>query len=730
MESNPQTVYIQYNDSCPTPERDFMPHQQAPSPVRHLSSVALPDAVATCAMLSLSGQEYRISAAEEMARTLDYTGVSSDVELLVEFLADSQQHYSRTSMPARSIVTAGAIVRAHACEGCAGDASPPSVGLHARVIIEIGDMNDARYAESDVSDAGDAALSVVDESTSSPPSILSRAYGYLKIIPCYIWMFLASSLSSFGHALLSLSNYPMTSSFVVCAIFIFGLHASGIVSDTPAGFCVDPQRQSYSLSSSLVREVAPGADQRDYTSIDFPAFPALAVQSCALSQLEANSAASSELALNVNHAELAVTDTASMVKTSRHPSRKGSLARAPESYASEARIVGRLLYYLSVELGGAVDNILASDECAVRALAAPQEAIELRSATAMMLCSAMHLLASEVANELSDASIFAAVLDALEAKLSGLRVVNENDSMSTGSTVDWTKLGSRQGVSNSLTVSKCRTASIPANVVPLLASRRPAVYPSILRSRAPDEALWGRLLLLRAWLQAATATALEVMRMCSSGGARQTCYTEIEPLLLLMRSPLSFVIVAQWYSYRVDPSWSARRMRRAVCGKLSKQVGRQIARLAHGSLLASPAGLSFSATTGEHRTRPSILSEAGNVRRQRPRLFRKQAAVVDERTVILVRHGLRGSRAETLAQIAISHSSAHFKGTSFALRSPAHQLSRTVSLLELAENAGIVAPSLAGGSAREDRSTPLTAPFQNDGRLETLSRSSRVPSQT
>ncbi len=91
----------------------------------------------------------------------------------------------------------------------------------------------------------------------------------------------------------------------------------------------------------------------DLQRIDFPGL--MAVQSRMLDELLAHSAAGSQLALSVKHAELAVKDLGIVVRASNLTS-KTVLARSLDEFAQDAKVVGRELQQLSAKLYGAVDK--------------------------------------------------------------------------------------------------------------------------------------------------------------------------------------------------------------------------------------------------------------------------------------------------------------------------------------------------------------------------------------
>lgn len=96
-----------------------------------------------------------------------------------------------------------------------------------------------------------------------------------------------------------------------------------------------------------------GRKAHDYDRIDFPAL--MAVQSRTLDQLLAHSAAGSQLAVGVKHAELAVKDLSIVVRASNLTS-KDILGRTLEEFAQQARGAARDLQQLSAKLYGAVDT--------------------------------------------------------------------------------------------------------------------------------------------------------------------------------------------------------------------------------------------------------------------------------------------------------------------------------------------------------------------------------------
>ncbi len=96
-----------------------------------------------------------------------------------------------------------------------------------------------------------------------------------------------------------------------------------------------------------------GRKAHEYERIDFPAL--MAVQSRTLDQLLAHSAAGSQLALGVKHAELAVKDLTIVIKASNLTS-KDILGRSLEEFAQQAKGAARDLQQLSAKLYGAVDT--------------------------------------------------------------------------------------------------------------------------------------------------------------------------------------------------------------------------------------------------------------------------------------------------------------------------------------------------------------------------------------
>ncbi len=86
---------------------------------------------------------------------------------------------------------------------------------------------------------------------------------------------------------------------------------------------------------------------------DFPSL--MTLQSQTLEQLLSHSAAGSQLAVGVKHAELAVKDLSIIVKAS-NLTIKHELSDALTDFAMDAKIVGRELQQLSAKLYGAVDQ--------------------------------------------------------------------------------------------------------------------------------------------------------------------------------------------------------------------------------------------------------------------------------------------------------------------------------------------------------------------------------------
>lgn len=93
-----------------------------------------------------------------------------------------------------------------------------------------------------------------------------------------------------------------------------------------------------------------------YERIDFPAL--MAVQTRTLDQLLSHSAAGSQLALGVKHAELAVKDLGLIVRASNLTT-KDLLARSLEEFSQQAKGAGRELQQLSAKLYGAVDTYVS-----------------------------------------------------------------------------------------------------------------------------------------------------------------------------------------------------------------------------------------------------------------------------------------------------------------------------------------------------------------------------------
>ncbi|KAI0700647.1 hypothetical protein C8T65DRAFT_580132, partial [Cerioporus squamosus] len=183
----------------------------------------------------------------------------------------------------------------------------------------------------------------------------------------------------------------------------------------------------------------------DLGRIDFPGL--MDLQARTLDQLLSHSAAGTQLALGVKHAELAVKDLGIIVKTSNLTS-KDVLARNLEEFAQDAKVAGRKLQQLSAKLYGAVDNILAFDEYALRSIAKAQASGKNATDTAtQMFRSSMTVLSAEVAQVIIEATSTAARLDALEEKLYMICLSCEQEMLLTQTAIGkvfselWTVLG-------------------------------------------------------------------------------------------------------------------------------------------------------------------------------------------------------------------------------------------------------------------------------------------------
>ncbi len=203
----------------------------------------------------------------------------------------------------------------------------------------------------------------------------------------------------------------------------------------------------------------------DLGRIDFPGL--MDLQSRTLDQLLSHSAAGTQLALGVKHAELAVKDLGIIVKTSNLTS-KDVIARNLEEFAQDAKVTGRDLQQLSAKLYGAVDtcvftpfptsktntliyllrSILAFDEYALRSIGKAQASGKNATDTATQLFrSSMTVLSAEVARVIIDATSTAARLDTLEEKLYIIRSLCEQEMLLTQTAVGevlselWTALG-------------------------------------------------------------------------------------------------------------------------------------------------------------------------------------------------------------------------------------------------------------------------------------------------
>ncbi|OJT14957.1 hypothetical protein TRAPUB_8487 [Trametes pubescens] len=188
--------------------------------------------------------------------------------------------------------------------------------------------------------------------------------------------------------------------------------------------------------------------------VDFPSL--MDLQSRTLDRLLSQSATGSQLALSVKQAELAVKDLSTLVRASNLTS-KEQLASSLDEFTVEAKATGRGLQKLSAKLYGAVDNIIAFDEYAFRALASTQAAAtllhtsshneQIRQTLGRTFESSLNVLSSEVARVILETTYFTGRMDALEERLATIHALCERENFVTAAAWDsllselWSMLG-------------------------------------------------------------------------------------------------------------------------------------------------------------------------------------------------------------------------------------------------------------------------------------------------
>ncbi|KAI0650194.1 hypothetical protein C8Q79DRAFT_902597 [Trametes meyenii] len=182
-------------------------------------------------------------------------------------------------------------------------------------------------------------------------------------------------------------------------------------------------------------------------SADFPRL--LAIQHRALDDFLIHSAAKTEVALNIKHAELAVQDLAVLVQSS-NLTVKTMLSDTLSDFVLDAKAAARGLQVFSAQVHGTIDSISVFNAYTLQEVRAAKRKGGPGSVEATLLCtfrSSMDVFSSHIAHLLVEASSTAASLDRLAERLALVYALCEQETFTTGVAQDellsqlWTMLG-------------------------------------------------------------------------------------------------------------------------------------------------------------------------------------------------------------------------------------------------------------------------------------------------